>query len=96
MLQHPRYESLYNPKLRTPIFHSIGAYDPMIPEGDTMKVIQRCENHIAVYHPGSHYVPKIKYMQAAMLDFVKRSVGLDEENTLSSGSSVPSMFEGSV
>lgn len=49
----------------------IGNFDPIIPEDHTLKLAGRRKNHLIVYHPDAHFVPRGKVFQEAVLDFIK-------------------------
>ncbi|KAH8792230.1 dihydrofolate reductase, partial [Hyaloscypha sp. PMI_1271] len=76
-LSHPRYKSLYYPRIQTPVLHFIGDLDPVIPEDHTLNFAGRCENRLIIYHPGAHFVPRGKICQEAILDFIIEWLRID-------------------
>ncbi len=75
MLKCPLYKPLYSPKIRTPIIHIIGKYDPMTEEASTLSLVKRCRNAEVVYHPGSHYVPTKTLFLERVVGFVEGCMG---------------------
>ncbi|KAH8650369.1 serine hydrolase-domain-containing protein [Tricladium varicosporioides] len=67
ILSHPQYKSLYYPRIKTPVLHFIGNFDPIIPEDHTLKLAGRCKNRLIVHHPGAHFVPRGTIFQKAMI-----------------------------
>ncbi|PVH69113.1 hypothetical protein DL98DRAFT_626577, partial [Cadophora sp. DSE1049] len=74
---HPRYKSLYYPRIQTPVLHFVGDLDPVIPENHTLKFAGRCKNRLIIYHPGAHFVPRDKIFQEAILDFIMEWLSID-------------------
>ncbi|TVY75861.1 Dihydrofolate reductase [Lachnellula suecica] len=70
VFKHPFYDSLYAPKIKTPTLHFVSAWDPVILENLTLRAAARCSMSRLVYHPGSHFVPRGRFAQKAMLEFV--------------------------
>lgn len=70
MLTCPSYKPCCYHKIRTPIFHVIGEYDPMTEEPQTLALVRRCANTVLIKHPGAHYVPTRGYFLQRVVDFI--------------------------
>jgi Serine hydrolase (FSH1) len=80
MLKYLPYKPCYYPKIKTPILHIIGSFDPMTEESQTLDLAKRCRNGRILYHPGSHYVPMNKFFVTAVTDFIGSKLGRGEED----------------
>ena len=80
MLKCPSYRPAYHPKIRTPIIHIIGKYDPMTEETSTLSLAKRCSNGSIIYHPGSHYVPTKTFFLEKVVGFVEVAMGRVESD----------------
>ncbi|KAH8653987.1 serine hydrolase FSH [Tricladium varicosporioides] len=72
ILSHPQYKSLYSPQIQTPVLHFVGNLDPVIPKDHTLRFAGRCKNRLIKHHPGTHFVPRGKIFQEAILDFIDK------------------------
>jgi surfactin synthase thioesterase subunit len=70
MMGNSLYRPLYEPQIQTPVLHFTGEYDTIIPEKDTLKLVERCANAKTVRFVGGHFIPKDKASRAAVLDFI--------------------------
>jgi hypothetical protein len=79
MLKSLPYKPCYYPKIKTPILHVIGSFDPVIGESQTLGLAKRCRNGRILYHPGSHYAPMNKFFVKAVTEFIDSKLGRREE-----------------
>lgn len=75
MLAHPAYNSLYYPKLQTPILHFIGTLDSMIAEPLTLRLAQQCQIQNIRYFAGGHFVPRHSEIVSEVAGFIGDSFG---------------------
>ncbi|KAL8772091.1 MAG: hypothetical protein Q9209_002757 [Squamulea sp. 1 TL-2023] len=66
-----RYNGFYNPSLKTPTLHFLGALDAVVEEGRSQGLISVCESAKVVTHPGGHFLPSQRPWLDAAVGFVK-------------------------
>ena len=75
MMAHPKYRTLYDPQIKTPILHFIGKWDTITSEYQTMKLVECCSNPVIIRHLGEHIMPKSKDAKKAMMEFITINFG---------------------
>ncbi|KAK5656000.1 hypothetical protein OQA88_5138 [Cercophora sp. LCS_1] len=65
---------LWEPKVKTPTLHFIGGLDTVVEESRCRGLVERCEDAVAVVHPGGHYVPISKEWVGVLAGFVRKYV----------------------
>lgn len=86
MLNSFDYRPCYYPKIKTPILHVIGSFDPVIGESQTLGLARRCSNGRVLEHPGGHYAPMNKFFVRAVTEFIDGNLGRRIEEDDSSDS----------
>ncbi|KAG8534327.1 uncharacterized protein KY384_001171 [Bacidia gigantensis] len=67
-----RYQAFYEPKIKTPVLHVLGAVDVVVEEERSRGLVGACEGGEGrvVTHPGGHFVPSQKAWLDAVAGFV--------------------------
>lgn len=66
----PRYASLYEPPIKTPMLHVIGKVDPIVSPERSQELVEVNASAEVLLHPGSHFVPSAAPYKARVVDFV--------------------------
>lgn len=84
------YSAFYEPKIKTPMLHFLGSVDTVVEEARSLRLVDSCEDgrgrdgRRVVYHPGGHFLPSSqKEYVAALVGFIKESMGWSDESTRS-------------
>ena len=85
----PCYAAFYDPKIKTPILHVLGAVDVVVEEARGRQLVEACEGgeERVVVHPGGHFVPSQRVWIDAVMGFMRECV----EGTGKGGSQVGKM-----
>ncbi|EPS44513.1 hypothetical protein H072_1482 [Dactylellina haptotyla CBS 200.50] len=73
-VQSDEYNSLYEPKIQTPVFSFLGTYDTVVEEKHTRQLVQACEGSKLMQHPGGHYVVVKKPYLTAVSNFINETI----------------------
>lgn len=71
MLENSYYRDLYDRKISTPVFHTIGVWDATVSAAQTTALAHQCLFPVVFHFEGGHYVPQAK-------EFVKLDIVLRE------------------
>ncbi|KAI4238369.1 MAG: hypothetical protein L6R40_005731 [Gallowayella cf. fulva] len=66
-----RYAAFYDPPLKTPTLHFLGALDGVVEESRSRGLIAVCEDARVVTHPGGHFLPSQRPWLDAAVGFVR-------------------------
>ncbi|KAH8651807.1 hypothetical protein BGZ60DRAFT_387931, partial [Tricladium varicosporioides] len=58
--------------IQTPVLYFVGNLDPVISKNYTLRFAGRYKNRLIKYYPGTHFVPRGKIFQEAILDFIDK------------------------
>ena len=80
LAEHPSNAGFYEPKIKTPVLHVIGSMDTIVEESASMAVAERCEGEdLVVRHPGAHVVPTNERELAAVIQFIRKICGGEDQ-----------------
>ncbi|KAJ5640346.1 uncharacterized protein N7484_008208 [Penicillium longicatenatum] len=82
MLGKNCYQAFYDPKIETPIFHTIGELDATISTAQTIELSRQCTSPWFFEFNGGHYVPQIKEfinLRKSLSGFLEEVLGLPKK-----------------
>ncbi|KAJ5642307.1 hypothetical protein N7490_006307 [Penicillium lividum] len=74
MLENSCYRAFYEPKINTPVFHTVGIWDATVSPAQTMRLERQCTFPTVFVFEGDHYVPQAKEfteLKRSLLDFLQ-------------------------